>query len=393
MREGSTAKNVSTEDETPQADDFGKGVFDETPQNQDEFEAGTTPTDDHTDIANDPSLVDFFKKAQKDNVAVANAEPADEPEDEPVDEPEEDEVVAEVGDETIEEEDYSGIPEPEETGAPAWSQSDRRLAGKYGLTDADLAKMPNVEALHTTLDILERQVATGTDARETTDEPEQAASEPSNVEAILKAVGELPEVKLEDFPLDEYRDEDKKLVETVVAQSEAIKKLQRVLTDANGPMNAAAQMEQQQIAAQQEQARATFNATLDKYPAVYGKMKDGKVGEAYAAAREQVREQAEIIFAGYQANPDREMPTLEQVIQQAVGAAHGDRIHKRSPSTRQEVKSGSVKKQSNMRRSPGNKAAAVKKTPLPDSDDPAVIAAHPELVEFFDNAQIENGAV
>lgn len=368
---------------TTKDDDFGKGVFDEENKVQplreetdDNEPEEITLTDREIAIARgeDPDDTDAARNIQRDNEA------RNEDEDDSDEDLEDEDLVDDDEDDSDEDLEDDG-------GDYEWSQSDRRLASQYGLTDEDLQGIPDAKALHTTIDLLERR---GAKQQQTDDSSEGDGKETQETETtqdlsgLVKAIDELEE--LTDEEMEGYSGSDAKLVGIVQST-------QKVLKQFKGVVGAMEAMQQQNIEQQQRQVVEAFNDTLDGYADIYGTMKDGKVAKHYQAARDQVREQAEIIFQGYM-NSDREVPPLKDIFEQAIRATHSDQLRKKAPTTKQgrEARAAKLREQSKTRRSPGKKQATQSR-PHEHADpyDPAVIASDPEITDFWEKTQAENG--
>lgn len=380
---------------TDTLDTFGAGIFETEATNVEPDPEGSDEqivlTDREIAIAggNDPDDPDAGNQIARDNEARA-ARAADD----------DDEDLDDVPpDEDLDDADPGGA----EDDPTEWSQSDLRLAAMAGLTDEDLEKLPNVEALHSTIDVLSRHQQNQTNdnaddknnetGTETPGDDNKAtgAGEVSN--KAMEALEKLTPIDLKEF--EGYEGTDLKLIETVKQTQEAFKE---AIKEVHGLISQQTNAyEQQRVAAAQDQVVGQFNDTLDKYPQIYGEMKDGKVPKAYQKARDEVRDQAQVIFQGHMARGTADKVDLDTIFAQAMRSVHGNQTRKKAPTTAQDQAAQAdrrrkLQEQSRTRRSPGRKAASSKRVQT-QSEDPAVIADDPELVEFYKNAQIENGVV
>jgi hypothetical protein len=347
-------------------EEFGKGVFDE-PEASDENSSVSEPA------------VDQAVQLTDREIAIAKGEDPDAPKEEEtleenvIDSEEEDqdqaeEVVAEAE------------PEPD-----PFSLGDRKLAARYGLSEEDLQKFGTPEALHHAIDIFDKTGAKlespqkGSQESPVDDSTDDAAAEDKSG-ALSELLGfEKLDVSKYENAEEPYDKDTIELVRHVRKTEDLIEKLTSAITSSQSSQNA-----------------EVFHDILDNYPEIYGEtIKDGKpvrIEKNYESARQAVKDQAEIIYAGIVARKGQ-IPPVEKIIEQAMMAVHGKSIS--SNSNKSSVsKAEKLKKQSSMRRSTGS-AASVKKRQQADIDptDAGSIARHPDVEAFFRKAQEENGAV
>jgi hypothetical protein len=339
---------------------FGEGIFD-------------NPVSELDDDA--PDQIEEKIELTDREIAIARGEDPDEiksgPEENPADEEEQIEEDEEI-------EEGTETEEPKNDG-PQWSNSDLMLAGKYGFTDEDLADFGSAAAMHRAIIVLDRKLASGDGGGESRGaEPEDhAASEES-------APGSFPGLELLDLSkYEDYEPEDRALAEHLNQTKLVVKEVKEELSK----VSKVVEMYEQQTAQQRQEAAAkTLNSILSKHPEIYGD-NPGKITKAQADARKAVAEQAEIIYSGYVAK-GTEVPDLDTIFDKAIMATHGAQLPKRELTAEQ--RQAKLKKQSNMRRSPGSKASTQQRTQI-DRDDPVSIDNSKEVVEMFNRFQVENG--
>jgi hypothetical protein len=339
--------------------EFGAGVFDEEPV-ADATEVNEEPADEKIELTDR-------------EVAIAEGRNPDEAEatEEPEETPDE-EVVAEE-------------PEVEE---PEFSESDIRLASMYGLSNDDVGKFDSPKSLHAALDLLEaRKESSGADADGSVDSTSDADEDGGAISDILGFKKTDPDAVAKIFSEKDEDGEplyDEGTTKFVTEQAKQLRQTQDLLEKVLSGQADSAQE------AEAEKNRKTFHNALDKMPEVYGaSVKDGKPVELNAqrvALRQEVADHVQTVYAGLVARGS-EIPPLEKMIEQSIKAVHADKV------AEAKSRAKSLTKQSKSRRSPGTKVKPAKKVPADGMDqfDAAVVANDPELVEFFDNAQFENG--
>lgn len=342
--------------------EFGAGIFD------------NDPVADATEVSTEEPAEEKIELTDREIAIAEGRDPDKEEKTEP---------VAEESTEEVAEEPAEEVKEPE------LSDSDLRLASVYGLSKDDAQKFDSPKALHAALDLLEAQKkeSPAADADGSVDSASDADEDGGAISEILGFKKADPDAVKKVFSETDEDGEplyDEGTTKFVTEQANQLRQTQDLLEKVlSGQMNS----EQE---AEAEKNRQQFHDSLDKMSDVYGSsMKDGKPVELNAqkiALRQEVADHVQTIYAGL-VSQNKEVPPLEKMIEQSVKAIHADKVAEAKD------RSSALKKQSKSRRSPGTKVKPAKKSLPPDTDqfDPTAIANDPELVEFFDNAQFENG--
>lgn len=348
-------------------DDFGKGVFDEPAAEQSSVDESTQQEDSSVQLTDR-------------EIAIAKGEDPDNPV-EDVQEDVEDQPEAEVASAENEQ-----VDEPEESSAEesvdVFSLGDRKLAQKYGLTEEDLQKFGSPEALHHALDLFDRSGTKVQSQEDSTEGPAEESTEDAAAEEDGGALSELLGFKKLDVSKyenaeDPYDSDTLELVKHVRKTEDLLEKITESIATAQSSKNA-----------------ETFHDMLDKYPSVYGNTMDNgkpvRINADFEKARQAVKDQAEVIYAGIVAKKG-DVPPMETIIEQAMMAVHGKNL---SSAGSKSTRSQDLKKQSSMKRSVGS-VATTKRRQSEDVDptDAKQIARHPDVEAFFKKAQEENGAV
>jgi hypothetical protein len=266
--------------------------------------------------------------------------------------------------------------------ASVFSDSDRELANKYGITEDELAEFGTSAALQRAVSVIER-------ASKKDGITNESASDAADGGVVAKDAAESVAKNDEDkwaiekidpnkFSEDEYDEETLSLVKS-------LRKTQDALEQAVGYIKSQQQAAEQEAAAKNVKV---FHDTLDTMPDEFGvSIKDGKpvkLTEAQEAARIKVRDAAETIYAGLIAR-NVAIPSVEEVIKQAITMVNG--VARKSADRRQ-----ALVEQSAMRRSTGTTAAASRRKPSPPADGTTgSIASHPDVDRFWREAQEANG--
>lgn len=349
-----------------ETDSFGAGIF------PDDTKETESPVD--VSSSNDTEEVTLTDR----EIAIAKGEDPDSP-------PEVDDDTEDAQDEAVDAraESAEEADEQESEQADVFSLGDRRLAARYGLTDADLEKFGSPEALHHALDLFDKTGTSLKSSEESTESPAEVSAEDAAADEDGGALSDSPlgfkklDVSKYENADDPYDKDTIELVKHVRKAEDMIEQLATALTQNTSNNNS-----------------ATFHDILDKYPDVYGNtMKDGKpvrIDSKYEAARQAVKDQAETIYAGLVAKKGN-IPPVDKIIEQAMMSVHGNDLVTKGKVTSRAEK---LKKQSSMKRSVGS-AATTKKRNEADIDptDAKSIARHPDVEAFFRKAQEENGAV
>ena len=354
---------------TTNLDDFGKGVFEEPVSTEDSAAEATQQEDSSVQLTDR-------------EIAIAKGEDPDAPPPE-VEEPEEE------LEESVEEEQPSESEEvasaSEDTEVDAFSLGDRKLAQKYGLTEEDLQKFGSPEALHHAIDLFDRSGTKFESSQEGS--PEGSVDDSTDDAAAENKSGALSELLgFEKLDVSKYENADQPYDQDTLELVKHVRKTEDMLEKLTSAINSTQASSNAQV----------FHDMLDKYPEVYGQtLKDGKpvkIDSNYESARQAVKDQAEIIYAGITARKGS-IPSIETIIEQAIMAVHGKNIGS-SSKPQSSTRADKLKKQSSMRRSTGS-AASVKRRQQEDIDpaDAKSIARHPDIEAFFRKAQEENGAV
>ena len=353
---------------TTNLDEFGKGVFDEPVATEDSAAEATQQEESSVQLTDREIAI---AKGEDPDAPVPKAE---EPEEEIEESAEEEQLI-----QSQEEEDS----EPVE--ADAFSLGDRKLAQRYGLTEEDLQKFGSPEALHHAIDLFDRSGTKVDSSQEGS--PEGSVDASTDDAAAENKSGALSELLgFEKLDVSKYENSEQPYDQDTIELVKHVRKTEDLLEKLTSAINTTQASNNSQV----------FHDILDKYPEVYGQtIEDGKpvkIESNYESARQAVKDQAEIIYAGITARKG-EVPPIETIIEQAIMAVHGKKIAS-PPKQQQKTRADKLKKQSSMRRSTGS-AASVKRKQQEDVDpaDAKSIARHPDIEAFFRKAQEENGAV
>lgn len=288
------------------------------------------------------------------------------------------------------EEETESPPEEEEEETVEWSASDKRLASMYGLSEEDLSGFDSPGSLHAAIDLLESRK--DAEAKDQADSSSDTASSDADSKdgAISDVLGfektdvEALEKKFNAVDEDGDRVWDKETAEQLIEQAKHTRRIEDALEKALSKIeDTSSKTEEAAVQQQQAEALRQFNDALDNIEGLYGK--GDKVTEAHQKARNEVAEHTERLYAGYLSRGETP-PSIAELVDQAVNAVHGKQrleAQKRIETLRQRSKE---------RRSPGQKVNPPRKVdPEKDPYSPEAIADSPALVEFFENAQLQNG--
>jgi len=351
-------------------DDFGKGIFDDDIANVDDSDTAVMD-------AKEPEEEKIELTDRE--IAIARGE-----------DPDESEAKAKAAKEKEPPKETDDEPLPEEE-SPKWSISDVRLAKAYGLEEDDLQKFDSPQSLHAAIDLLESRTDAG--KKDQADSPSDPASSDaddskdgavSNVLGFEKTDVEAIEKRFNALDEDGDRIYDEESAEHMIAQAKHARKIEDALEAALKRIDeVTGQSEQATLEQQYQNNQRQFNQALDDIPGMYGKGEE--LSNAQQAARQQIADHVETLYAGYLAR-NVDPPSIPDLVKQAVTAVHSKEL------TEAQKRIERLQQQSKQRRSPGSKVTPSKQTP-PDQDpySPEAIANAPDLVEFFENAQLENG--
>lgn len=365
--------------ETDENDDFGFGIFDSP------VVGATEVSDEPTEDVNPMELTDreiaIAEGRNPDEAEATTASPSADGEKLGEESP----SVEETTDET---------PEVKE---PTWTESDKRLAQHYGVSDEQLANFDSSKSFLAAIDLLEARPKSETsegDAGSPNEKPSDAgedkgvASSPTVTKTDVDEVRKIFEAKndADEFLYDE--DTRKTMIDNAERSRANEDLLEKVLEQVGQP-------QQPQFSdaerAEMENNRTTFHDALDKVPGLYGQsVKDGKPVELAARHiqyREEIAEHVQMLHEGA-VSKGKEPPALKTLIKQAVRAIHGDKLAEAAK------RSQNLETQSKSRRRPGTKVAPSRKESSAEDDsqyDPSNIANDPELVDYFENAHFESG--
>lgn len=279
-----------------------------------------------------------------------------------------------------------------------FSDEDRELATKHGLTDDELNELGSPEALRKAVAIAEKLAAKSGKAEANQDgATDKPASDAAGGGAVdNKTEGELLEpLKVISDSLDQTSADLDKIAEewgddpNSAKVVKALAETQKAVKQIIGIVNQSAQ---QQVAAvqqeQQQKAIEVFHNTLDQFSDEFGvSKKDGKpvsLTKEQAERREKVRDSAETIYQGLVAQ-GKPVPPLEEIVKQAVTLVTG--VPRKTEDKRQKLV-----QQSSLRRTTGSVGGAQRRVPPPNDGSAKAIASHPEIESKWKEYQEANGA-
>ena len=346
-------------------DNFGAGVFDDPPAEENSVDQPVVLTEREEAIArgDDP---DQPAEELQDDVSEAVSEDSPEESSQQLEDP---------------------VEEPVEETQPvdAFSLGDRKLAARYGMSEEDIQKFGSPEALHHALDMLDRTGAKSESSEDSEDSTESPASGLVEDAAADSGGGALSEILgFEKLDVSRYENSEDPFDEDTLTLVKHVRKTEDLLEKLTGMI----------VQTETSKNAEIFHDTLDEYPELYGvSLKDGvaqKLDSGYEEARQAVRDQAEVIYAGIVARKG-DVPPVNQIIEQAIMAVHGKQL---GSSSSKPDKSEKLKRQSSKRRSPGSTAASSRRQAADiDPTSAGSIAKHPEIEALWRKAQEANGAV
>jgi hypothetical protein len=357
---------------TSSPENFGAGVFDDSSADQPEESQAISLTDREVAIAKgeDPDSVEQDSSVEED-VAV-----------DPVAEDSQEEVAEAVEESSQPEEPAE---ETETETQDVFSLGDKRLAGRYGFTEEDVQKFGTPEALHHALDMMDRKAADNPSSEDSLDSSESPVSDEAEDAAAKSEDGTLSELLgFEKLDVSKFEDSDEPYDQETLTLVKHVRKTEDMLERITGML----------VQNETSQNDQIFHDTLDSYPEIYGNsVKEGVVQNLetdFQDARQAVRDQAEIIYAGIVSKKGA-IPPVNKIIEQAVMAIHGKKIASKPDAP---VKSDKLKKQSAKRRSPGSTSANSRRQ-AEDIDPTSAesIARHPEVEALWRQSQEASGAV
>lgn len=355
---------------TDDQENFGAGVFDDSSAGQPEESQAISLTDREVAIAKgeDPDSVQQDSSVEEE-VAV-----------DPVAEDSQEEVA-----EVVEESSQSEEPTEEIETQDVFSLGDKRLAERYGFTEDDVQKFGTPEALHHALDMMDRKIAASPSSEDSLDSSESPVSDEAEDAAAKSEDGTLSELLgFEKLDVSKFEDSDEPYDQETLTLVKHVRKTEDMLERITGML----------VQSETSQNDQIFHDTLDRYPEVYGmSVKEGVAQDletGFQDARQAVRDQAEIIYAGIVAKKGA-VPPVNKIIEQAVMAIHGKKVASKSDAP---AKSEKLKKQSAKRRSPGSTSANSRRQ-AEDVDPTSAesIARHPEVEALWRQSQEASGAV
>jgi|MDSZ01.2.fsa_nt_gb hypothetical protein len=357
---------------TDNLDNFGAGVFDDPPAETGGEEQSVSLSDREIAIA----------KGEDPDQVVEESEVAEEQESEPVAEDSQSEIT-EVAEESSQSEEASD--QEQEAPQDPFSLGDRKLAERYGFTEVDIQKFGTPEALHHALEIIDRSNASSQRSEDSLDSSESPVSDSAEDAAAKSEGGTLSELLgYEKLDVSKFEDSDEPYDEETLTLVKHVRKTEDMLERITGML----------VQNETSQNDQIFHDTLDSYPDLYGNsIKDGvvqKLDDKFQDARQAVKDQAEIIYAGIVAKKGA-IPPVNQIIEQAVMAVHGKQVSSKPETS---GKSEKLKKQSAKRRSPGSTSASSRRQAEEiDPTSAESIARHPEIEALWRRSQEASGAV
>lgn len=289
-----------------------------------------------------------------------------------------------------------------------FSDEDRELATKHGLTDDELNELGSPEALRKAVAIAEKLAAkTGAKSGNgesgkaeanqdgAADKPASdaagggAVDTPKNESELLGSLKTLSDsLDQNSADLDKIAEEwgdDPNSAKVVKALAETQKAVKQIIAIVN--VSAKSQIE----AVQQEQNRKAvevFHDTLDQFSDEFGlSKKDGKpvsLTKEQAERREKVRDAAETLYSGLVAQ-GKKVPPIDELVKQAVTLVTG--VPRKTEDKRQKLV-----QQSSLRRTTGSVGGAQRRVPPPNDGSAKAIASHPEIESKWKEYQEANGA-
>ena len=302
-----------------------------------------------------------------------------------------DEVVSETEEQAEEQEEQASDSQDssEETTEDSWINDDMKdMAASYGLSDEELADFGSAEEFERFGKFLDRQVS-----RREAAASNKTSTEDTSTEETTDATETTEEAKSGKLPFDIEKLEEEEYSDITLEMAKTI----NALTEQLGGVTPEIQkIVDQQNASRQEATRKVqdeFDSFLDETAdnAIFGKRGDGKVNDVQMGAREEVwgvmaQLQQDAEERAEKAGRKAPEPNIKTLATRAIQILH--------PENTRKIDAEKVEKQSKTRR-PVTTTTATRKTEVrkDDDNDPESIANDPALLDYWNNAQRENGVL